>query len=236
MYVYPPGAEPAALKRNGDGTSTSAWKAVAKANADFLRTQMKIRLTAGNGLNSGKMHRSWQEYFRRANEKGYTNITTVDGATDFMLSKSAMYRKTTRLDSKEKISTNPAFFFKPEQIIRDLKDKYAKYAERFGDRRYEDKGTPNVCKKNTEVVKNKISLAYAACQGRAKKVRSNRTTYKQKLAECKKTKLIAENKLKGGVRLKQRKPTDGTGQQTTARLDARVQDSMEATRPDQRHA
>lgn len=222
MYIYPPGAEPSYLKGKG-GTDPSAWKEVLKANHEFLRTQMKMKITAGKGLNSSQFSDSWKRYFEQVNRIQGTSITTVDQAVEYMLSKSKNFKQYTSSTTGKEINTNPLFFFRPEQIFPDMEKKYLSYRKAFGDRRFEEtRSGSSECGINNAALQQKIALEYAAClhnaRGKAASVkRSVRRSCREK-----------RNKAKSAVVMKQRKlDSTNKGQTGGATKKDRVQRKLD---------
>ena len=216
MDIYPPGHEPGAARGS---TSQDAYKAVMKANAEFLRTQIQMKLTAGKGrgLNSGKLSPAWQRYFATVNKKG-GNITTVDQATEYLINKSKNFREATALVGKRnhRIPTNPLFFFRPEQIIKSMDRAYAKHNRKYGHRVFVASSGTSICGANSAVAQQKISLEYSTCMGKARRLSKPRDR-RDALKGCKAARKGEQLALKGNI-----KPRQGANQARVERkIDAR---------------
>jgi len=227
MLVYRPGAKIPAHEFSGmdrAGGDTSAYKEILKTNHEFLRTQMKMKLTGGvNNVNKNQLSSKWKRYFDRLNSSGRAKITTVDQAVDYMLSRSKKYRWSVNPNDWG-VQTNPLFFFRPEQIIKDFAEKYKAYREARPENYFDTATGSSVCGNNSAVLRQKISLEYYACVGSARKIGNVR---KKKAAKRACYTTFKANKAK----LTQRKDVSGTPQQTGGRaytekthrkLDAKV--------------
>lgn len=228
MEVYPPGQEPSVLKGQ---TDPSAWKELQKTNAQFLRTQVKIKLTAGYGVNSGKFSEEWKEYFKKKNKYAGANITTIDQAVDYLIKTDTAFRDNwaRAIGEKGRMETNPLFFFKPEQIIKKMASKYNDYKKTWGDIYIDisgDNQASSICGKTNNLNQQKIALEYSSCLGKARRLvpRLRKTARVQ----CKEKREAAKRGSK--VKVTQRKRDQS--EKVAIKLDAKVKD--ETTKPNSR--
>lgn len=185
LEVYPPGEEPAILRTHGS-TDASAWKEILSANEAFLRTSMRLKLTSGPGAtpNGAKLSAEWQAYFTQLNKKMGQNITTVDQATDYMLSVSEKYKNFTEPGKGKSVYTNPLFFFKPEQIIKDYARRYADWQNKFDYVYFDPKNSgASTCGVANAVQKQRIYLDHTICRLKANKTKGVNTKKKQ-IKDC----------------------------------------------------
>jgi hypothetical protein len=185
LEVYPPGKEPAILRTHGE-TDASAWKEILSANEAFLRTSMRLKLTSGPGAtpNGAKLSSQWQAYFNTINNKTGQNITTVDQATDYMLSVSEKYKNFTEPGKGKSVYTNPLFFFKPEQIIKDYARRYEDWHNKFDYVYFDPKNSgASVCGVANAVQKQRIYLDHTICRLKASKTNGYNTKKKQ-IKDC----------------------------------------------------
>ena len=229
MDVYPPGHEPKACR---GGTSQDAYKAVKKANEEFLRTQLKMKLTAGKGrgLNDGKFSPAWQKFFKDTN-KGGGNITTVDQATEYLIKKSGRFRAATALVGRgdNRIPTNPMFFFKPEQIIKTMDRKYAAHNKKYGNQFYAATSGASICGRSSAAAQQKISLEYSACTGKTRKKAKGKTR-RAALKKCKDSRKKERQMLAGNVKLRQKDPSERAERVVAARVKAQNNTSRSTRR------
>ncbi len=228
MMVYRPGATDKDLGGAVASGDAAAYKEVLKANKEFLRAQMKMKLTGGTAnINSGVLSESWREYFKSMNSrhakwKGKTNVTTVDQAVDYMLSKSAKYWASTD-PGRSGIRINPLFFFRPEQIIKGYEDKYKKYRSDRPESYFGAGAKAGVCGPASAPMKQKIALEYSICLGKVRGIPKNRR--KSGRIVCKATR---KERLKG-TKLTARKSSKAHQTERVHRkLDAKTKRSTRA--------
>jgi hypothetical protein len=228
MRVFPPGSEPAALKGKGR-SNESGWKALLKANENFLRTAMRQKLTSGEGGSpaDGVLSDSWKAYFKVKNKYEGSGVTTTDQAVAYMLERSADYKENVSPKKPSGgVHTNPFFFFKPEQIIKDM-PKYAGFIDKYKGLNVDSNNSGSaVCGvKINARTRQRASLQYSVCAHTSKKKRTARDQ-KTALKACG----VAYNDTSNPDKNKKFQATDATVDRTDRKLKARVKRKVESRR------
>ena len=197
MSVFRPGSKVPGLGSSVGGDEET-FKEVTKANAEFLRTQIKMRLGAGGAtsLSNNKLSDSWVRYFKRLNSRkgSASTVTTLDQAVDYMLKRSKRYWSNVNSRSN-KVTINPMFFFRPEQIIKKGKAKYQKYLASRSESLFNKSTGASVCGPGSAPMKQKIALEYAICIGKSKSIQKNRQRSARKVCRAFKKKKLSTTKL-----------------------------------------
>jgi len=188
------------IHTNSKRTDQSALQETLKANREYMRTMLAMKVT-GNNIKSDKMSEKWQRYFNRINEhrrkQGKKPIETVDDALDYLMRPASWptkdnlrYRfyRTVKLRG-DALFTNPFFFFKPEEILPTLTSDYRKYYKYVNDIYIyrPDRSTQrySLCG-STVILKERLNIfrKYNACKKAARRKRGRRNRISA-VKECK---------------------------------------------------
>lgn len=230
MSVFRPGSKVPGLGSSVGGDDET-FKEVTKANADFLRTQIKMRLGAGGvtSLSSNKLSDSWVRYFKRLNaRKGSSStVTTLDQAVEYMLARSKRYWSNVSSRSA-KVTINPMFFFRPEDIIKKGKDRYKKYLESRSESLFNKASGASVCGAGSAPMKDKIALEYAICLRKSKHIQKSRQPSARRICRADKKKKLSTTKLTARSSSKARH-TERVHRKLDAKVNKQTQSGGNAT-------